>query len=392
MKRTPQPNLTQSKLTSMLQTQARPGENVGPQAPQPDARRTITLDEVEMETADPAPAPGAATAPTSMFLTTDLFLKAMKENREQIIGSFNATIESLSRRIDTNDSRITSNTTAIKLQSSVADANRVDIAKLAARVDGLERDRSRVAGSMDVEVRATLSPEYMLARRSIRMWPVAGITEEELWQGVGDFIHDTMAVGIDEVGQGDIEEVKRVDQFGVAANKSEVLVTFFDKRKRDLIMTNSPNLADRVDGMGRPTAGLRIEVPLELKDTFRLLTRFGARLRARHGPGTKRHIKFDDYEGSLFANIKLPGDQTWTRVTAGMAREDLRASLEEEGNATQKRLASKLIPGPRERLGRPMAVGTTTRLSRAELPAPPPTAGPSGKRPRWSAPDRDRRL
>lgn len=94
----------------------------------------------------------------------------------------------------------------------------------------------------------------------------------------------------------------------VSYTEIKVLVEFYDKKKRDLVMTSSPNLAGKVDQEGKPTAGIRLEIPTELNDTFRLLTSFGARLRARHGPGTKRHIKFDDYSASLFPNIKLPRD------------------------------------------------------------------------------------
>ena len=172
------------------------------------------------------------------------------------------------------------------------------------------------------------------------------------------------------------------------SEEREVLVTFYDKKKRDLVMTHSPSLANMVDREGKPTAGIRLEIPSELNDTFRLLSRFGARLRARHGAGTKRHVKFDDFSRSLFANIKLPGDLNWTKVTPAMAREDLDASMREEGMLMQKRLASKLMPGPRERLSRPMA-------SRGSNPGGPPVnvvaiAGPSGKRPRWSVPDKAR--
>ena len=85
-----------------------------------------------------------------------------------------------------------------------------------------------------------------------------------------------------------------------------------------------------MDKEGKPTAGIRLKVPLELDNLFRLLHRFGTRLRARHGVGTKRHIKFDDFNGSLFTNIKLPGYSSWTRVTPAMAREDLGASLHKE--------------------------------------------------------------
>ena len=94
-------------------------------------------------------------------------------------------------------------------------------------------------------------------------------------------------------------------------------------------MLSSTNLATCTDHEGKPTAGIRLEIPDELADSFCLLSRFGTRLRARHGPGTKRHIKFDDYSGSLYSNVKLPGDESWTRVTVPMASDDLQASISE---------------------------------------------------------------
>ena len=122
-------------------------------------------------------------------------------------------------------------------------------------------------------------------------------------------------------------------------------------------------------------------MPAELKDTFRLLTRFGTRLRARHGQGTKHHIKFDDFNGSMFSNIKLPGDSVWTRVTPEMARRDLEASMSEENSANQKRLDANLIPGPRDRLSRPLPV-----IASGPPRATGVTSRPlSGQRPRWSA-------
>ena len=165
--------------------------------------------------------------------------------------------------------------------------------------------------------------------------------------------------------------------------RDEVLVRFVDARKRDLAMVNSVNLADRVNPSGKPTAGIRLEIPAELTDTFRLLARFGTRLRARHGNGTKRHVKFDDFTGSLFTNIKLPGDTTWTRVTPEMARRDLKASINEESEANQRRLASKLIPGPRERLGRPLSIPKRPRSA-----ALASSTVRTGQRPSWSGPAR----
>lgn len=66
-----------------------------------------------------------------------------------------------------------------------------------------------------------------------------------------------------------------------------------------------------------------------------------------------------------------------------MARNDLDASLKEENEANQKRLASKLIPGPRERLHRPAAEARAPLVPKpANAEAPERNmAGHSGKRP-----------
>ena len=113
----------------------------------------------------------------------------------------------------------------------------------------------------------------------------------------------------ESVGQNDVEEVKRVEEHRSPENiKDEVIITFKDKKIWDLAMISSVNLTDCVDGAGKPTASTRLKIRPELKDTFRLLSRFGTRLRARHGKRTKRNIMFDDYSRSLYANIKLPGE------------------------------------------------------------------------------------
>lgn len=99
-----------------------------------------------------------------------------------------------------------------------------------------------------------------------------------MWEGVGDFIHDTLRVNESEVGQDNIESVRRTIDRSPTGVSSEVLVTFCDSRRRYLVISHSLNLADMVDSEGRPTAGVRLEIPGELMDTIRLLSRFLARL------------------------------------------------------------------------------------------------------------------
>ena len=398
MKRTPQPTLTQSKLTSLLQ--ARSGPEVAPSlpvTPGTDAPRVVSLETVEMDTSsatpvsagsDPVPPPG------SSMVTTDFLLKALKENTDFLIKSFNSSIGALSTRIEDNATRISNNSEAISRQAATSASQRAELEAVAVRVSALERAESRPECGQ-VDERATLSMSYLTARRSVRLWPVAGQSDDELWEGVGEFLHGTLAINEGDVCQEDIESVSRVLDGREHSGKEEVLVKFFDKQKRDLVVSSSPSLAKEVDREGKPTAGIRLEIPPELSDTFRLLHRFGTRLRARHGVGTKRHIKFDDYCGSLYANIKLPGDASWTKITPAMARADLSASMREENEHTQKRLAAKLVPGPRVRLSRPVGELRALQTLRTERPAPQAGGGapapcPSGKRPRWSVPDRRR--
>ena len=195
-----------------------------------------------------------------------------------------------------------------------------------------------------------------------------------------------MGIDVKDMGQDDIEEIYRVNEKVQPDRiKDEVVVNFFDKRKRDIVFSNAPGLASAIDAEGRPTAGLRLEIPPEIDDTFRLLSRFGTRLRARHGDGTKRHIRFDEFAGSLYVNVKLPEDVTWTRVTPEMARQDLEMSMREEDSQHQQRLATKLLPGPRERLIRLPAAPPAVRGPRGPIAS---GGDISGKRPRWKVPER----
>ena len=396
MKRTPQPALTQSKLTAMFQSHPATKQPLPAEAPpeEPNSHARVHGGGTDTESMDVTPAshnppnPVAASAGPSPAITIDILMNALKENRDFIIKSVNANINDLSRRVDANVNDIASNTTAITAHEAKLDSQRADLVRLEERVKAIEK--GGVIPPASAQTKAVLSQEYMWARRSVRLWPIAGESEEEMWGEVGEFIHEILRVSTQDVSQDDIEAIRR--PLGRAPpgaeDRKEVIVTFFDKWKRDAVTASSSNLSEMVDQTGRPTAGVRLEIPSELDDTFRMLTRFGTRLRARHGVGTKRHIKFDDYTGSLFANVKLPGDDKWSRITADMAREDLHASLQEENNFTKKRLAAKLVPGPRERLQRPPPLRaeparTGRRRAAEEMPA--------GKRPRWSKPGEARR-
>ena len=121
------------------------------------------------------------------------------------------------------------------------------------------------------------------------LWPVDGSTDKEIWEGDGKFLHGTLAIQEVDVCQDNMEAIEQAIDDQDHAERKGVVVKFFDKQKRDLVMTSSPNLSSRFENDGKPTAGMRLEIPPELADTFRLLSRFGS----RPSSGTKHHTKFD---------------------------------------------------------------------------------------------------
>ena len=93
-----------------------------------------------------------------------------------------------------------------------------------------------------VHKRAVLGSGYLYKRRSLRLWPIRGSTDTLLWEGVGNFIHDTLRVPVSDVCQDDIETVIKVEDNGLTDRiNDEVIVTFFDEKKSDVVMVNSPS-------------------------------------------------------------------------------------------------------------------------------------------------------
>ena len=66
---------------------------------------------------------------------------------------------------------------------------------------------------------------------------------------------------------------------------------------------------------------MRLDYPAYLGQTFSNLEWYGREMRLMHGPGTKRIIRFDDQERSLYIDVKLPGEEYWHKVDAEMAKD-----------------------------------------------------------------------
>ena len=353
-----QPKLTATGGTLKLNTTGQAPSNPAPESE--TSCMDTSADDAAVLVLPERQGPIASTEP----LTAEFFKNLIGENTRTVtekIQTLSEDLLTLSRTVDANKDGIRKATTEIEKQADVISEQKAMLLELGERVSLLEnRGSSRAPGGTGPVGK---SLDYLRARRAVRIWPVDRTSEEALWRGTGEFIHTALKISEDEVSPDDIESIVTVPdpRLPIGNLHDEAIVTFYCARKRDSLLANAANLASFRDSAGRPTAGVRLGFPVELDDTFRLLSRFGTRLRARHGEGTKRHVKFDDHESSLIMNIKLPGDEQWSRVTPSMAREDLAKTTREEAATIMKRISSN-APGPRQRLAAP--AGNEVRAQR----------------------------
>ena len=184
--------------------------------------------------------------------------------------------------------------------------------------------------------------EYLLARRSLRLWPIRGTHRDDLWNSAANFIVNNLGL-VGKLDNDSFESVTRVAIPSGPGVTDEALVRFRTVALRDLVIGSASKLSTYMDRDGRATAGMRMEVPPKLQQAFRVLFRYGSSLRARHGAGTRRHVKFSDVDQSLYLNVKLPGDDNWSRVSLQVALRGMRARENLNDDQLERRLD---ITGP----------------------------------------------
>ena len=102
---------------------------------------------------------------------------------------------------------------------------------------------------------------------------------------------------------------------------------------RDHLMTKGPMLAKYITEEGKPLAGIRIDIPDFLSSDFKTLEGYGARMRRINGKMTKKYVKLDDNYG-LYLHLRLPGEDTWLRITPSLARDLTTPQIERKLIAT----------------------------------------------------------
>ena len=154
-----------------------------------------------------------------------------------------------------------------------------------------------------------------------------GRDDDELLNGSISFIRKIVKVPEDEVHDNQIERARRALYTRKTSSTLEAVATFSSVFARDRVSAHGKNLRPYFDEQDRPTAGMKIDFPPFLSKTFRILEWYRAEMRRNHGPGTRRNIRFNDDDLSLYLDVKLPGDDHWHRVEQDMA-EDFKRKCE----------------------------------------------------------------
>ena len=185
---------------------------------------------------------------------------------------------------------------------------------------------SFLAGARNIEQETGRISQFELSRRSLRVWPIQGRDSSEIAAGVSAFLVGALMFTEEEVESMQLTNGKRVRPTRGGHAYDEVRISFATKEDRDDVMGKSRLLSSYVDDQRRPTAGIRIDVPPFLEPSFKLLYNLGNDLRRTHGPATRKYIKYDEEDFSLYLEIRLEGDRRWIKIDNQTAKEMTRES------------------------------------------------------------------
>ena len=132
-----------------------------------------------------------------------------------------------------------------------------------------------------------------------------------------------------DVSPDDVEHVRRMRLRREKQNLGEVIVLFSSIEVRDRVSSYARNLSAFIDAAGRPTAGIRIDVPDHLLGVHRTLIQYGHAMWIKHkkDPEMKRNIRFDDVELSFCIDFRFPAHKDWISVSFQRALRDRRSSV-----------------------------------------------------------------
>ena len=160
--------------------------------------------------------------------------------------------------------------------------------------------------------------KYLIARRSFRIWPLHGVTQDNEDEVVKKFLSENMGVPDSVLDQTLLDTIRPTMPGAKSRIQKEYVVTFADVEMRDTIKSYASGLAKC-----KGEAGLRLELPENLKTSHKILEEHALAIKNLYGGQgqVKRNIRFDDRSRDLMMDLKLPTGNTWHNVTIVQATE-----------------------------------------------------------------------
>ena len=152
-----------------------------------------------------------------------------------------------------------------------------------------------------------------------------------------EFIHEVLQVekaDFDYASQ--VEKTRKIRTGRMGNTRWEILVVFQDIDTRDFVHSHARHLSAHVNGKGKRTAGIKMEIPVHLLSTFKVLEKHGHILRQKYGAQLRRQIMYDDDNQSLYLDVKPAQDAQWERVTPETANAE-RMRREEKERRRERR-------------------------------------------------------
>ena len=258
-------------------------------------------------------------------------LERMLDKRFSVLAT-SAQVERMGDRIKRNEDEI--NTIKVELQ----DLNRKISNVARVEEEGQASPRRIIQARRPVQGRENA---YDIARRSIRLWPIEGDSDDEVRKKLDEFCLEALKMTRPEIREITIEKIRRTRTSPNATAFLEICVTYQNVDDRDYVMAKARNLGELVDDKGKPTAGMRMEVPGYLMSVFRDLNNYAYLVRKSGGKGSKTYTKFDDTSRSLYLEVKIPSSDSWLRITPEKARELIVESTSKELRELQKRMGRR---------------------------------------------------
>ena len=225
---------------------------------------------------------------------------------EQFKETFNKKFDELGVRVEENTTNIHEIKKAIQRIEAVkgpADIKNADLSP-PSKLDSFYRVNKTREKILDHEDRR--ADKYNRCRRSLRIWPVDGKTDQEVNFETWRFIRNKLRVPDEELHGKQIERIRRIRSAKKAKIQFEVSILFEDIYTRDRVSSFAKNLAGFTNQDGSPSAGLHIEYPDFLGYTFRCLDWYGKDLKLRYGLDFRRNIRFDDDKQNLCMDVRFP--------------------------------------------------------------------------------------